>query len=142
MAELKALKKGDKVILHMFTGMSVGIKEITAADAKTVTINTRIGDTKFSKKTGLQVEPAPKQEKYANFITEDDGSFVPPQHKKKSEGKPKKSKKTEEPTGEDENEEAPAPKKTSKAAKKTKKDPEPVKEDDEEFDEDDFEEIE
>ena len=152
MAELKNLKKGDTVILHMFTGIAVGVKEVIAADAKTVTLETRIGTAKFSKKTGIQVEPAAKAERFANFITEDDGSFVPPERKgKKLKKEEKPVKKTKKPAESEEDEtdeeEIPAPAKvvSKKAAKKTapknaKKEEE--SEDDEDFDEGDYEEVE
>lgn len=154
---LANLKKGDTVILHMFTGIAVGVKEVLAADKTTVTLETRVGKAKFSKKTGKQVEPQAKSERFANYITEDDGSYQPtgkPAPKKKSKKdevkKPvKKSKAKSEPEDdeeeeEDEVEEAPKPaKKTKKTAskapaKKSKKKPEP--EEDEDFDEDEYEE--
>lgn len=153
---LTSLKKGDTVILHMFTGIAVGVKEVLAADKTTVTLETRVGKAKFSKKTGKQVEPKAKSERFANYITEDDGSYQPAEKsapKKKSKKdevkKPTKGKKKPEPEDdeeeeEDEVEEAPKPakkvKKTaSKApAKKTKKNPEP--DEDEDFDEDEYEE--
>lgn len=153
---LANLKKGDTVILHMFTGIAVGVKEVLAADKTTVTLETRIGKAKFSKKTGKQVEPKAKQERFANYITEDDGSYQPSgaqatskKKAKKAEDKKqtKKSKaKAEEVEDEDEDEEEPeeAPKKSkakktpAKPAKKSKKKPEP--EEDEDFDEDEYEE--
>lgn len=103
---LASLKKGDTVILKMFTGCPVGVKTILAADKTTLTIETGKGDTVFSKKTGKQIEPAPSQDKYANFVVEDDGSFVPP-NKKKSKKKetPKKSKKKSKPEPEEEEDE-------------------------------------
>lgn len=148
--ELKNLKKGDTVILHMFTGIAVGVKEVLAADAKTVTIETRIGKAKFSKKDGVQVEPEAKSPRYANFITEDDGSFVPPERgKKKTEKKTskKEAKKTknEEPEEEEpEEEEAPAPKKEKKSEKKAspKKAAKKEPEDEDEDSDDEYEEVE
>lgn len=145
--ELKNLKKGDTVILHMFTGLATAVKEIVAADAKTVTIETRIGKTKFSKKDGIQIEPAPKSPKYANFITEDDGSFVPPVKGKKKDEKPvkkaTKKAKDEEPE-EEEEAEAPAPKKAKKVEKKAapKKAAKKEPEEDEEDSDDEYEEVE
>lgn len=111
MANLKNIKKGDTVILHMFTGLATGVKKVIAADKETFTVETNKGDMVFSKKTGKQIDPEPSSEKYANFATEDDGSFVP---------KNKKSSKEEKP-----------------AKKKAKKQPEP--EEDEEIDEDEYE---
>lgn len=142
------LKKGDKVILHMFTGCPTAVKEIIAADKTTVTIETTKGEMTFNRKTGKQVEPEPSAERYANFITEDDGSFVPPQEKaKKAPKKPKaKAPKASEETEEEEAEEEEAPKKAKKSSKKPvrkKPEPEPVDEDDEEEDEfDEFEDVE
>ena len=151
---LTNLKKGDTVILHMFTGIAVGVKEVLAADKTTVTLETRIGKAKFSKKTGKQVEPKAKQERFANYITEDDGSYQPSGAQTPSKKKAKKSedakatKKTKakvEEAEEEEDEEEPeeAPKKAkkkpaAKPAKKSKKKPEP--EEDEDFDEDEYEE--
>lgn len=115
---LANLKKGDTVILHMFTGIAVGVKEVLAADKNTVTLETRIGKAKFSRKTGKQVEPKAKQDRFANYITEDDGSYEPSGAQAKAPAK--KSKKTEK-----------------KPAKKTKAKPEPEEDedDDEEYEE-------
>lgn len=154
---LDKLKKGDKVILHMFTGIAVNCTEIVACDSKTITIKKKDGTkAKFSRKTGKQVDPKAKAEKFANFITEDDGSYDPDKRtapkkssKKKAvkaEGKKsgKKPKAEEDEDDEDEDEEpeeAPKPKKTSKkktAKKAPKKKVE--EEEDEEPDEDDYEE--
>lgn len=137
------LKKGDKVILHMFTGCPTAVKEIIAADKTTVTIETAKGEMTFNRKTGKQVEPEPSAECYANFITEDDGSFVPPQEKAKKAKKTKaKAPKTSTAEEEDEAEEEEAPKKAKKSSKKPvrkKPEPEPV---DDEDDEDEFDEFE
>lgn len=153
---LTALKKGDTVILHMFTGIAVGVKEVLAADKTTVTLETRAGRAKFSRKTGKQIEPKAKSERFANYITEDDGSYQPankPTSKKKAKkaddkkaAKKAKAKAVDEDEEEDEDEEpTPAPKKGKKAkaekpakgkkAKKSKPDDE-----DEDFDEDEYEE--
>ena len=145
---LANLKKGDTVILHMFTGIAVGVKEVLAADKTTVTLETRVGKAKFSKKTGKQVEPQAKSERFANYITEDDGSYQPAEKatskkkaKKAEDKKPaKKTKAKPEPEEDEEEEEAPKPKKASKApakkAPKSKKKPAPA----EDFDEDEYEE--
>lgn len=113
------LKKGDTVILHMFTGVPVGVKEIVSADKETLTLETRAGLAKFSRKTGKQIEPKAKKERFANYVTIDDGSFVPAN---KATGK-KKAKKAED------------KKATKKASKKAK-----AEEPEEEFDEDEYEE--
>lgn len=110
---LKA-KKGDKVIFHMFTGCATGIREVTAANKESITIATAKGDMTFNRKTGKQIDPEPREERYANFITEDDGSFVPPTRRKAA--------------------------KPEKASKKKKPEPEPEEDEDDDIDEDDFEE--
>lgn len=147
---LANLKKGDTVILHMFTGIAVGVKEVLAADKNTVTLETRIGKAKFSRKTGKQVEPKAKQDRFANYITEDDGSYEPTgaqakTSKKKSKNTENKKSKTkakakaaevEEEDEEDEEEEPPRPAKKSKGKKKPAKKPQPKPEEDEEEDDD------
>lgn len=154
MSNLASLKKGDTVILHMFTGIAVGVKEVIAADKNTVTLETRIGEAKFSRKTGKQVEPKAKKERFANYITEDDGSYEPTgimaerskkKSKKAADKKVKKSKSKpveDEDEDEDEEEEEPTPKKTSKksAPKKSSKKRDPEPEEDEEDDDEDYEE--
>lgn len=145
------LKKGEKVILKGFTGIKLGVFEVTAVTKKTITINKKNGDEMvFDKKTGKQINVEEGKERYANSIMEDDGSYVAPStksaSKKKAAKKPAKKAKVEEPEeDEDEEEEAPAPKKSTKkpakAAKKSKKPVEVEDEEDEEEDEDEFEEI-
>lgn len=158
MANLKNQKKGDKVILRLFTGAFVGAKEIVKADANFIYLETRVGLAKFSRKTGKQVDPQPKNEKYASYIEEYDEAVeaeglkkrgLNTNGKKAEAAKPakkvtKKAAKVEEPEEieddeEDEEEEAPTPKK--KAVKKVAKKPakKVVEEDD---DDDDFEEME
>lgn len=144
------LKKGDTVILHMFTGIAVGVKEIVAADKNTITLETRIGKAKFSKKTGKQIEPKAKQERFTNYITEDDGSYEPARKKankkkakKADDKKVKKSKSKpvddEDEDDEDEPEVKPKAKKSKvKAKPKAKKKPDP--DEDEEIDEEEYEE--
>ena len=82
------MKQGDKVILHMFTGVSIALKTIVSETSKTFVIKDNAGkDLVFDKVTLKQIKPMPKKERFANFITEDDGSFVP---KPKKEKKPNK----------------------------------------------------
>lgn len=151
---LKTLKKGTTVILCAFTGMKLGVKEIIAADKATVTIETNNGEAVFDRKTGKQIDPEPKAERFANYLTEDDGSFVPPTHKPKAKKAEPKAEVEEEDADdeEDEEEKKPAPKKkaTKKAAKpaekKSSKKPEPEEEEeeweeDDDEDDDEFEEI-
>lgn len=118
---LATIKKGDTVILHMFTGIAVAVKEVVDADKATITVETNKGLTKFSRKTSKQIEPEVSNERFANYLTEDDGSFVP-----RHTGRPKKNK--------SEKDEEVEPMKKAKSAKKTKK----VVEED--FDEDEYEE--
>ena len=152
---LKTLKKGTTVILCAFTGMKLGVKEIIAADKATVTIETNNGEAVFDRKTGKQIDPEPKAERFANYLTEDDGSFVPPTRKPKAKKAEPKAEAEEEDADveedEEEEEKKPAPKKkaTKKAAKpaekKSSKKPEPEDDDedwdDDDDDDDDFEEI-
>lgn len=142
------VKKGNTVILCAFTGMKIGVKDVTAADKNTVTIATDKGELVFDRKTAKQIEPEPKAARFANFIIEDDGSYVPPVRKKKEKpAKKAKSASEEAEEAAEEVEEAPAPKKAKKTTpkKSPKKQPEPVEDDDDEdddFDDDDFEEVE
>lgn len=151
---LKTLKKGTTVILCAFTGMKLGVKEIIAADKATVTIETNNGEAVFDRKTGKQIDPEPKAERFANYLTEDDGSFVPPTRKPKAKKAEPKAEAEEEDADveedEEEEEKKPAPKKkaTKKAAKpaekKSSKKPEPEEEEEweeDDDDDDDFEEI-
>lgn len=140
-------KKGDTVLLCMFTGCKTGIKKIVACDKNTVTLEAgRSGELTFDRKTGKQIEPMPKKERYASFIVPDDGTFVPASRKKKTKPEKKTTKKAK-PEEAEEKKEEPAPKKEKKAAapKKSKPipKPEPVDEDeDDDWDDDDFEEVE
>lgn len=154
------VKKGDSVILKGFTGIKLGVFQVTAATKKTVTIQKKNGDEMiFDRKTGKQINVEEGKEKYANSIMEDDGSYVAPAtrgaSKKKAAKKPAaKSAPVEEDEDEDEDEdeeeeEEPKPvkkggKKATKAApakKATKKAAPVVEEDEDDEDDDDFEEI-
>lgn len=157
-------KKGDKVILKGFTGIKLGVFEVTACTKKTVTLVKRNGDEMiFDRKTGKQTNVEEGKEKYANSIIEDDGSYVAPStkgasKKKSAKAAPKKTaapaadEEDEDESDEDEAEEAPAPKKTGKKAAPKASSKKPVKksapvvdedddEEDEDEDDDDFEEI-
>lgn len=99
---LKDIKKGDKVIMRLFTGAYCGAKEVEKADANYVYFTTGKGMSKFSKKTGKMVEPAPKNEKFANYIEEYDEKTVKAEDKKrannlktKAAAKPAKAEKPE-----------------------------------------------
>lgn len=138
------VKKGDKVILKGFTGIKLGLFEVDSATKKTVTIIKRNGDEMvFDRKTGRQINVEEGKERYANFLMEDDGSYVAPatrgasKRKKADKGAAKGEKAEVEDEEEDEDEEEPPKpvKKSKKPAKKTKK----VVEDDD--DDDEFEEV-
>ena len=141
--------KGDTVILCGFTGIKLGVFEVTAATKKTLTLTKANGDELiFDRKTGKQINVEEGKEKYANRIIEDDGSYVAPTRsgaKKKAAKKP--AKKQPEPVEEDEDEEEEEPKPVKKPAKKAaakapaKKAPVVEEDEDDEDDEDEFEEI-
>jgi len=122
---LKDVKKGDKVIMRLFTGAFSGVKEVEKVDKTGIYITTRKGLSKFSVKTGKMVEPAPKSEKYANTIEEYDeevaaAEMAKKSSKKKPEPAPKKKKDEEIEEIEDDAEEE-APKKPAKKVKKVVK---------------------
>ena len=72
------MKKGSKVILHLFTGLATSVLEIKSVTKDTITVIGKTGkEMVFDKKTLKQIDPAPKQPRFANYITEDDGSFAP-----------------------------------------------------------------
>ena len=146
-------KKGDTVILCGFTGIKLGVFEVTAATKKTLTLTKANGDELiFDRKTGKQINVEEGKEKYANRIIEDDGSYVAPTRsgaKKKAAKKPaKKQPEPVEEEEEDEDEEEEEPKPVKKSGKKaapakksaTKKAP-VVEEDEDDEDDDEFEEI-
>ena len=136
------LKKGDKVILKGFTGIKLGVFEITAATKKTVTITKKSGDEMiFDRKTGRQVNVEEGKEKYANSIIEDDGSFVAPATRGASRKKAaKKVAKAEEVEEADEDEEDEEDDEDEEPVKPVKKPAKKVVEEDED-DDDDFEEV-
>ena len=140
---LSNVKKGDKVILYLFTGLACSVKEVLKADKNTITIETNRGLSVFSRKTGKMIEPEVKSERFASYITPDDGSFVPNSEKrskkKKKKANDKKVKKGKsKPVDEDEDDED-EPKVKPKAKKsKAKKKPDP--DEDEEIDEEEYEE--
>ena len=145
-------KKGDTVILCGFTGIKLGVFEVTTATKKTLTLTKANGDELiFDRKTGKQINVEEGKEKYANRIIEDDGSYVAPTRsgaKKKATKKP--AKKQPEPVEDDEDEDEeeeeepkPVKKSTKKAVAKAPAKKAPVVEEDEddEDDDDEFEEI-
>lgn len=141
---LATVKKGDTVILCMFTGVQVAVKEVTAATKTSISVETWHGEVKFSRKTGKQILPEPKNQRFANFIIEDDGSFVPlserrakakaKREKEAAAGTKKPAKLTEEEKIAPEKPSRKVKKVTKKAVKKAA--PEPEEDfDDEEYDE-------
>lgn len=149
--DLSNVKKGDKVILYLFTGLACSVKEVLKADKNTITIETNRGPSVFSRKTGKMIEPEVKSERFASYITPDDGSFVPnskksskkkakkAEDKKVKKGKSKPVDDEDEDDDEDEPEVKPKAKKSKvKAKPKAKKKPDP--DEDEEIDEEEYEE--
>ena len=95
--DLTGIKKGNTVILCGFTGMKLGVYKVTAADKKTITIEKKDGtEVSFDRKTGKQLDVEEGKEKYANFIMENDGSYVAPTRKKKDKPSTKKKAKAKE----------------------------------------------
>lgn len=169
MANLKNIKKGDKVIMRLFTGAFSGVKVVEKADANFIYFTTGKGMSKFSRKTGKMIDPAPKTEAYANYIEEYDADVEAEEvakkenarvaraeklaakkaeekaakkaAKKKKKPEPEEEEELEEEEEQDEDEEeAPKKKPVKKVAKKVVKKPAKKKPVDE--DEDDFEEME
>lgn len=132
------LKKGDKVILKGFTGIKLGVFEVTAASKKTLTITKSNGEELvFDRKTCKQINVEEGKERYANSIMEDDGSYVKPNpHKGK-----KKAVAEAEDEEDDEEEVKPAKKSYKKPAKKATKKPAKEESEDDEEDDDEYEEI-
>ena len=145
MSTLAKAKKGETVMLCVFTGMKIGPKEVVACDKSTITIHHNgKGDMVFDRKTGKLIKPLPNNPKFASFIMEDDGTFVRPT-RKGSKNKPVKRVKVEpvddlDEDLEDEEEEAPK-RKPRKVSKKKQPEPEPEEDTEEDDDWDDFEEV-
>ena len=95
MANLKSIKKGDKVLLRMFTGAFVDVKVVEMADAKKIGFTNKKGiKMVFSRETGKQIIPEPKQPKFANFIEPYDADVEAAERAKKCAPKaPKPAKK-------------------------------------------------
>ena len=93
MADLKSIKKGDKVIMRLFTGAFSGVKEVEKADKEYIYFTTGKGMSKFSRKTGKMVEPAPKNEVYANYIEEYDEDVAVEEAAKKEKARTERAKK-------------------------------------------------
>ena len=126
MANLKNIKKGDKVIMRLFTGAFSGVKEVEKADKDFIYFTTGKGMSKFSRKTGKMVEPAPKNETYANYIEEYDEDVEAEEVAKKEKARQERAKKLAK-----EKEAA----KAEKKKKKSKPEPEEIDEDEEEEEE-------
>lgn len=129
------MKKGDSVMLCGFTGMKLGVFEVTAATKSSITIEKADGtELVFSRKTGKQTNVAEGKERYANYITEDDGSYVNPLEKaRKTSGKKSSKKKA----ADEDEDEKPVKKGKKKPAKKApKKVEEPDEDEDDEYEDD------
>ena len=96
MADLKNIKKGDKVIMRLFTGAFSGVKEVEKVDKTGIYLTTKKGMSKFDIKSGKMVEPAPKSERYANYIEEYDEEAAKAGEKKRSGKSDKAEEKQEE----------------------------------------------
>lgn len=139
---LKTAKKGDKVSILAFTGMNLGIFEITAANKTQIkVVNKKGAELVFNRKDGAQTNA--DNPTYANSIVD------PVEKAPRAPSKKKAKKKVEEPEPEEveeeeDEEEAEEPKKApKKAAKKSskKKAPEPEPDDEEDDDDEDWDEI-
>lgn len=99
MANLKNIKKGDKVILRMFTGAFVEAKVVEMADAKKIGFTNKKGiKMVFDKATGKQISPEPKKPQFANFIEEyDEAAEKEGLAKKNNKSSKKVTPKTEKP---------------------------------------------
>lgn len=58
--------KENEVVLKAFTGMIIGVFEVTKRTSKTVTVKTAKGELKFDAKTGIQIDA--NNSKFANRI--------------------------------------------------------------------------
>ena len=88
MANLKSIKKGDKVLLRMFTGAFVDAKVVEMADAKRIGFTNNAGvKMVFNRETGKQITPEPKQPKFANFIEPYDADVEAAERAKKRASK-------------------------------------------------------
>ncbi len=56
----------DEVVMKAFTGMTIGVFEITKKTSKTITVKTAKGELRFDAKTGIQLDP--NNPKFANRI--------------------------------------------------------------------------
>lgn len=130
MANLKNIKKGDKVIMRLFTGAFSGVKVVEKADANFIYFTTGKGMSKFSRKTGKMIDPAPKTEAYANYIEEYDSDVEAEEVAKKENARVARAEKLAAKKAEE---------KAAKKAAKKKKKPEP-EEEEEELEEEELEE--
>lgn len=127
MGNLMDVKKGDKVALFGFTGISFGLKTVEAADKKTITFTGRAGEMIFDKKTGIQTNNA-KGDRWANKIYPADeleqhltGKQAPAAKSKtakKDEKKPSAKVKAAPVEDDEDEDEAPVKKPAAKAEKK------------------------
>lgn len=138
-------KKGEKVIVKGFTGIKLGVFEVSGVTKKTISVTKRNGDEMiFDRKTGRQTNVEEGKEKYANIAMDDDGSYVAPvrgkKPAKKTNSKSNLEPEEEEDDDDEDEEEDEKPVKKSGKKKPAKKAKAPVVDDDDE-DEDEFEEV-
>lgn len=94
MANLKSLKKGDKVILRMFTGAFVSAKTVEMADEKRIGLTNSSGKKMtFSKESGKQISPAPKSDRFASYVEVYDPEVEAEEKAKKNKPHTKKGEK-------------------------------------------------
>lgn len=76
---LEKIKKGDTVILKSFTGIKLGVFDVTKATKEEISIERKNGLVMiFDRETGKQKNPEKGKENYASSIVENDGSYVAP----------------------------------------------------------------
>jgi preprotein translocase subunit YajC len=91
--DMSKIEKGSKVILCGFTGIKLGVFEVSKATKDTIEITKVNGDVlTFNAKTLVQTGLPEGKQKYANSIMEDDGSYVKPVRKAKKASKAPKAK--------------------------------------------------
>ena len=90
---LKTTKKGNMVMLLTFTGMQLGMYEVTKASKTKLAIEGKKGELIFDRATGVQTNVVEGKERYANkIVSEADAAKLPDPVKK-----PKKTKKVAKP---------------------------------------------
>lgn len=90
---LADLKKGDPVVVKLFTGVPISKKVVyQVADTFIVTEMDGLPGVVYDRETGKQIDPVPDNVKHACYITVDDGSYEARRAKKpKKTNRPYKS---------------------------------------------------